>query len=78
MNTTPPSLEASTGQSLRTYLVQVPCVKDGETKKREGMTRLTSPSDRTMVKAFPFQLVFLFYTCCRNSYVWRLHYFRQL
>lgn len=78
MNTTPPSLEASTGQSLRTYRVQVPCGKGGEIKKREGTTRLSTPSDRTVAKRFPSQLVFLFYTCCRNNCVRRPHYFRQL
>lgn len=64
----PSDLDVSTGQLLRTYLVQVPCIKDRKSRLREGVTRLTSQSARIMVTDFSFQLVFLFYTCRCNSW----------
>lgn len=64
----PFELDVSTGQLLRTYLVQVPCIKDGKSRLREGVTRLTSQSARIMVIDFSFQRVFVFYTCRCNSW----------
>lgn len=68
MNTTLPALDPRIGYLLRTYLVQVSCIKDWETKTREWVTGLTAHSGRTMVKDFLLQLVFLFYTLWCNSW----------
>ena len=62
MNTTLPALDPRIGYLLRTYLVQVSCIKDWETKTWVWVTGLTAHSGRTMVKDFLLQLVFLFYT----------------
>lgn len=43
MNTAPPALDPLTGYSVKAYLVQAPCMKNGETEsQRGGMTRLIS------------------------------------